>query len=160
LSSARSMVPKDSRARVSLRSASDPERTRAQGVLTTGNRGYKVLQASCHCGAIGLSVPSEPDHLVDCNCSLCHRYGALWALYEPATVGLSGRLDQLVAYVWGKRSIRTMHCGVCGCVTHWEPITADGGDKFGVNMRNSDPALINSVKTRKFDGAETWTFLE
>jgi hypothetical protein len=53
-----------------------------------------------------------------------------------------------------------MHCGVCGCVTHWEPITADAGDKFGINMRNFDPALISGAKIRKFDGAETWTFLE
>lgn len=27
-------------------------------------------------------------------------------------------------------------------------------------LRNFDPGLISGVRTRKFDGAETWTFLE
>ena len=119
-----------------------------------------MLHASCHCGAIRLGVPSEPDYLIDCNCSVCRRYGALWALYESATVELSGQLDQLAAYVWGKRSIRTMHCRVCGCVTRWEPITADAGGKFGINMRNFDSGVICGAKIRKFDGAETWAFPE
>lgn len=119
-----------------------------------------MFYAGCHCGAIRLGVPSLPEQLIHCNCSICRRYGALWALYEIGTVELSGQLDQLAAYIWGKRSIRTMHCKNCGCVTHWEPITDSAGSKCGVNMRNFDPETISGVKIRKFDGGNTWTYLE
>lgn len=118
-----------------------------------------MLTASCHCGAVRLQVPSVPAHLISCNCSICRRYGALWALYESSVVAVSGR-DSLAAYVWGKRTIRTMRCAICGCVTHWEPLDADAGQRFGVNMRNVDPALIDGVEVRRFDGADTWTYLD
>jgi len=36
---------------------------------------------SCHCGAVQLEIPSAPDHLTNCNCSICWRYGALWAYF-------------------------------------------------------------------------------
>lgn len=72
---------------------------------------------------------------------------------------VSGR-ESLTAYVWGKRTIRTMHCAVCGCVTHWEPLDAEAGQQFGINMRNVDPALIDGIEVRRFDGADTWTYLD
>jgi len=119
-----------------------------------------MLRASCHCGAIHIAVPSEPEHLIDCNCSLCRRYGALWALYESEAVVLTARPEEMTAYVWGPRSIRTLRCNTCGCVTHWEPITPEAGSKFGVNMRNFDPGAIAGIRVRKFDGANTWEYLD
>jgi hypothetical protein len=49
---------------------------------------------------------------------------------------------------------------MCGSVTHWEPIepTADG--RHGVNLANFDPRLIASVRVRRFDGADTWKFID
>jgi len=116
--------------------------------------------ASCHCGAISLTVPSRPEYLVDYNCSICRRYGALWAFYESATVKLVGHPESTTAYIWGQRSIQTMHCKICGCVTHWEPITSEAGTKFGINMRNFQPAVTAGVRIRKFDGAESWAYVE
>jgi hypothetical protein len=105
-------------------------------------------------------VPSEPEYLIDCNCSICRRYGALWAFYESEVVDLVGRPEEMTAYIWGQRSIRTMRCTTCGCVTHWEPITPGAGTRFGVNMRNFDPNVTEGVKVRKFDGTDTWTYIE
>ncbi len=35
------------------------------------------------------------------------------------------------------------------------------GAKHGVNLGNFDPKLIaSSVRVRKFDGTDTWTFLD
>jgi hypothetical protein len=119
-----------------------------------------MLHASCHCGAIKITVPSSPEHLIDCNCSICRRIGALWALYESKLVGVTGRPEDMTAYVWGQRSIRTMHCRSCGCVTHWEPISSESGKRSGVNMRNFDPDVVASIRIRKFDGADTWEYLD
>jgi len=119
-----------------------------------------MLHATCHCGAIRLSVQEKPEHLIDCNCSICRRYGALWALYEAGMVEVSAPRDGLTAYVWGQRSIRTMRCTACGCVTHWEPITPEAGTRVGVNMRNFEPQAIADVGVRKFDGADSWAYIE
>jgi len=119
-----------------------------------------MLHGSCHCGAIRIAVESIPGYLIDCNCSICRRYGALWGLYQSEAIKFSGPLDQLTAYIWGKRSIRTLHCKVCGCVTHWEPITVDAGSKFGINMRNFESDAIRRVAIRKFDGENCWSYSE
>ena len=45
-----------------------------------------MIQASCHCGAVRFSVETAPAELNSCQCSVCRRYGALWAYYRPAEV--------------------------------------------------------------------------
>lgn len=46
-----------------------------------------MIEASCHCGAVVLEVDdSPPVEVNDCHCSICRRYGALWAYYAPQRV--------------------------------------------------------------------------
>ena len=45
-----------------------------------------MLVGTCHCTAIRIEVPGRPDWLIDCNCSICRRNGARWALYETGEV--------------------------------------------------------------------------
>jgi hypothetical protein len=43
-----------------------------------------------------------------------------------------------------------------------EPIepNAAPGTKFGINARNFDPTAVDGVRVRKFDGAETWAYVD
>jgi hypothetical protein len=41
-----------------------------------------------------------------------------------------------------------------------EPLTPEQGAKHGVNLGNFDPELIASVPVRRFDGANTWQFVD
>lgn len=45
-------------------------------------------------------------------------------------------------------------------MTHWEPLQPEPGMHHGVNLRNFEPKLLESVRIRRFDGADTWTFLD
>jgi hypothetical protein len=45
-------------------------------------------------------------------------------------------------------------------VTHWEPIEPVAGARQGVHLGSFDPQLIASVRVRRFDCADTWTFLD
>ncbi len=45
-------------------------------------------------------------------------------------------------------------------VTHWEPLDLKPGARHGVNLRNFEPKLQESVVVRRFDCADTWTFLD
>jgi hypothetical protein len=49
-----------------------------------------MLTASCHCGAVMVQVPRKPRSLTNCNCSMCRRYGVLWAYYKDRR-GTNGR---------------------------------------------------------------------
>lgn len=119
-----------------------------------------MIETSCHCGAVGILLPSPPDFVVDCNCSICRRNGALWAFYAPDSLQLIGHPDYTTAYVWGQGTIRTMRCKTCGCVTHWEPIELADAQHFGINMRNAEPSVLEGVRVRKFDGAQRWDYID
>jgi hypothetical protein len=118
------------------------------------------LLGSCHCGAVRITLPSRPDKATDCNCSICRRVAGLWAFYEFGTVDIEGHPANTDAYIWGDRTLRTVRCKTCGGVTHWEPLDPKPGDRHGVNLRNFSPEIQGSVQIRRFDGANTWTYLD
>jgi hypothetical protein len=117
-------------------------------------------EGSCHCGAVRMTLPSTPDVATQCNCSLCRRGGGPWVYFEFGTVTIESAPGALAEYVWGDRTLRTMRCTTCGCVTHWEPLQPTPGAKHGVNLGNFDPGLIAAVRVRRFDGADTWQYIE
>jgi hypothetical protein len=119
-----------------------------------------VHEGSCHCGAVRLTLPSTPTVATKCNCSLCRRIGGPWVYFEFGTVRITGHPESTAEYIWGDRTLRNIRCKSCGCVTHWEPLTAEPGARHGVNLGNFDPELIASVRVRRFDGANTWQFLD
>jgi hypothetical protein len=115
-----------------------------------------MIEASCHCGAVRIEVESPPGQLTSCNCSICRRLGTLCAYYAPAQVRVTG---STATYRWGDRSMDFHRCPTCGCHTHWTPVDP-AGDRMGVNARLMDPAVVAGARIRRFDGADTWQFLD
>ncbi len=118
-----------------------------------------MIEASCHCGSVKIDIPRKPRTLTDCNCSICRRYGVLWAYYSAADVHIHGA-PATSSYLWGERSIRFVRCRKCGCVTHWIGAKDPGSGRIGVNARNVDPDVLKGVRIRHLDGARTWKFLD
>ena len=119
-----------------------------------------MLAATCHCGAVRVEVPRRPRSLTDCNCSICRRYGTLWAYYKWSDVRVAGAPGATRGYCWGDKSLRFVRCATCGCVTHWEPIRPTPSSRMGVNARNFEPGALGSVRIRRLDGASTWKYLD
>jgi hypothetical protein len=119
-----------------------------------------VIRTTCHCGAVSIAVPRAPATLTNCDCSICRRYGTLWAYYPRSEVQVSAAPGATAGYVWGDQSLRFVRCATCGCVTHWEPIGANRGERMGVNARNFDPAQLGAVRIRRLDGAVTGRYLD
>lgn len=84
-------------------------------------------EGSCHCGAVRLTLPATPAVATDCNCSLCRRIGGPGVYFEFGTVKIEGHPEATAEYIWGDRTLRTVHCKDCGCVTHWEPLEPKPG---------------------------------
>ena len=111
-----------------------------------------MIHATCHCGAIVLEIEEAPREVTQCNCSICRRYGVLWAYYSPRQVRVTGGATD--TYSWDDRSIAFHRCARCGCVSHWWPVDPQL-DRMGVNARLMEPALLEQARLRRLDGAGT-----
>jgi hypothetical protein len=110
-----------------------------------------MIVASCHCGAVVLEIAEAPGEITDCNCSICRRYGVLWAYYAPNQVVVRAE-HGTDRYLWGDRSIAFHRCRGCGCVTHWSSVDP-ARDRMGVNARLMAPEAVVGARLRHLDGA-------
>ncbi|MBF0679026.1 MAG: GFA family protein [Devosia sp.] len=115
---------------------------------------HSVL-CSCHCGAVTLRLAHAPLEVTHCNCSLCRRYGVLWAYYSKAEVTITA--EPTNAYAWNGQHIDFHRCSTCGCVTHWYPRAASR-DRLGINARLLDPAVLEGARVKQVDGGGTGIF--
>lgn len=113
-----------------------------------------MIQGSCHCGAVCWSFDGLPDSATACNCTLCRRYGALWAYgFEAEQITVSG--DTCV-YAWMERDLGFHFCSHCGCIAAWWATErgADGRRYGAVNLRLAEPDVVSSIPVRRHDGLE------
>jgi hypothetical protein len=119
-----------------------------------------MLKASCHCGAVTIQVPRKPRSITNCNCSMCRRYGVLWACYKDAEVRLEAAPDAVGRYAWGRKSQDFIRCRTCGCVMQWKKKVVGPKTWTGVNARNFEPEAIGKAKILLLDGANTWKYVK
>ena len=118
-----------------------------------------MYQGSCHCGRVQFELTQAPQKLVDCNCTVCRRIGALWGHVPITSVKIDAAPDSTLSYVRGDKMLAFHTCNTCGCTTHWENLLPDGQD-MAINFRMCDPETVSLFEIRKFDGADTWQFLD
>jgi hypothetical protein len=114
-----------------------------------------MLEGSCHCGAVRWSFEGIPDSATACNCTVCRRYGVLWAYdFEGEGIKVSGPTK---FYSRGK-AIEFHFCPDCGCVSHWRGTKAgdDGRRRIAVNLRLADPDAVARIVIDHFDGLDTF----
>jgi hypothetical protein len=120
-----------------------------------------MITASCHCGLICLDIEVAPSEVTECNCSICRRYGVLWAYYSPKQVRVTLQSTDATTdtYMWDDRSIVFHRCPNCGCVSHWTPAD-QGRDRMGVNARLMPAEVLANARVRHLDGANTEQYLD
>ena len=118
-----------------------------------------MLTGSCHCGALGWTLKGDPGPATACNCTLCRRYGALWAYdYEGERIHISGpsvsyrRADQ------AEPGLEIHFCASCGCVVCWRGLTTNPGGRrrIAVNLRLAAPEAVAQLPVDHFDGLDTF----
>jgi hypothetical protein len=118
-----------------------------------------MIEASCHCGAVRLTIDAAPETVTDCNCSICRRYGVLWAYYSPKQVRFGPPEPATETYMWDDRSIAFHRCRTCGCVTHWAAVDPTR-DRMGVNARLMPLEVVAQARIRRLDGAVTEEYID
>ena len=118
-----------------------------------------MYKGQCHCGNVVFTVSAEPTHLVDCNCSLCYRLGALWAHIPVDSFNLVTCNTLTMGYAHGDKTLAVQTCKHCGCTTHYETLQKDV-NVMAVNFRMCGSEALQDYPIRKFDGANTWEYLD
>jgi hypothetical protein len=110
-------------------------------------------QGVCHCGALRFEARAELDYVVECNCSICRRTGALWHPAEDADLRvLTGEAD-LTLYQFNTKTAKHYFCRHCGIHPFIRPRLDP--TRWAFNVRCIDGIDLTSMKIRRFDG-QNW----
>ena len=104
---------------------------------------------TCHCKAIRITFPPLREPALECLCSICRRYGALWAYYKPDEVHVEG--DAIETYIWGKKTLGFNRCKKCGCMTHYL-VVGDTEPRVAVNCRMLEREEFDKLESEQSDG--------
>jgi len=110
-----------------------------------------MIEGSCHCGLVRWRFEGIPEGATACNCTVCRRYGALWAYdFEGERIHVSGPTR---AYIRGKM-IEFHFCPTCSCIAFWRSqIVEEGGRlRMAVNLRLTEPDAVLHIPVDHFDG--------
>jgi len=110
-------------------------------------------RGSCHCGRVTFEVQAKLDYVVDCNCSICRRRGALWhgALESDLRI-LTGEAE-LTLYQFGTNTAKHYFCKHCGIHPFVRPRLDP--TRWAFNVLCVDGVDAKSLPVRHFDG-ENW----
>jgi hypothetical protein len=62
-----------------------------------------MIKAACHCTAVRFEISEPPAWVLDCNCTVCRRYGAMWSYYhgdDHAKLVSQPPADLTDVYLW------------------------------------------------------------
>ena len=106
----------------------------------------------CHCGRVRFEVDAPARiEAVDCNCSMCRRFGYLHLIVPAADFRLLSGGDALTEYRFNTGVARHLFCSTCGVKSFYVPRSHPDG--WSVNVRCLDPSTIAEILVRPFDGA-------
>ncbi len=116
-----------------------------------------MIKGTCHCGAVGWTLEGAPGAATACNCTLCRRYGVLWAYdYEGERICVVGESAAYTRADEGEPALEIRFCRVCGCVVCWRGLhaDADGRRRIAVNLRLAAPEAVVGIPLVRFDGLD------
>jgi hypothetical protein len=117
--------------------------------------GNKMFEGSCHCGNVKWTYAQPLESVTACNCTLCRRYGALWAYgHLDHGIQVSGETK---AYERNRKLNGFHFCTNCGCIAYYLSNSKDdqGRLRMAVNLRMiTNPDKIANLPIDHFDGLD------
>jgi hypothetical protein len=103
-------------------------------------------------------LEGDPGPVTACNCTLCRRYGALWAYdYEGERIALTGATSRY--HRSGKiAAFEILFCPACANVLAWRVLRLDedGRRRMAVNVRLAPPEAVADLLIDHFDGLDSF----
>jgi hypothetical protein len=117
-----------------------------------------MVRAACHCTAIRLEIAELPDWVLDCNCTLCRRYGAIWSYPKAGAVTIVQGEGETDTYRWLDGDLAFHRCKTCGCVMYMEAAKEKPPFIYGINARMIPTLDPKSVRIVQKDNGHTGWF--
>ena len=123
----------------------------------------RTYRGACHCGRVRFEVDLDLDHVRSCDCSICHKRGALVHRVEEHQLRLLTPLDELTLYQWHTRTAEDYFCPVCGILPFRRPRhrtgeeAAQGFPQFSgwsVNIRCLEDVDLDAIPVRRVFGSK------
>ena len=110
------------------------------------------VSGGCHCGAVRFAaqLPPPPVPSLDCNCSVCSRFGFLHVIVPHADFTLSSGSEVLTSYRFGGGAAEHLFCSVCGVKSFYQPRSHP--DAWSVNAHCLDEPIDLAIE--QFDGRD------
>jgi hypothetical protein len=133
-------------------SAAEPGGNAQEFMLKGRTMGTRLTYSgSCHCGRVAFELDAKLDYVVECNCSLCRRIGALWHGASDRSLRIIAGENELTLYQFNTMTAKHYSCRHCGvhpfCRPRLDP------SKWAVNVRCIDGVDLSSLVVKHFDGA-------
>ena len=127
----------------------------SETTTTTAPTSSQTHTITCHCKSISLTFPwplREP--ALECLCSICRRYGALWAYYKVDEVQIDTTEKGVIEpYIYGRKRLAFNRCKKCGCMTHYSVVKPEETeDRVAVNCRMFDRKEYDALEREESDG--------
>ncbi len=114
-----------------------------------------MLKGSCHCETVKWVYDVPLESVTACNCTLCRRYGALWAYgHLNQGIQISGNTK---SYERNAKHNGFHFCTNCGCICYYLANKKNDAGHFriAVNLRMiDDPKLIETLPIDHFEGLD------
>lgn len=117
-----------------------------------GDRAMRNYHGSCHCGRVRFRVTTSIDTVVECNCSICTRKGALHHRVGPEQFTLLAGKEFLTLYQFDSREASHYFCSHCGIHPFSRPRLDPS--MYSINIRCLDDFDLEkeSYEKVRFDG--------
>ena len=107
-----------------------------------------ALKATCHCGAVEVSVTLTDGFNTArrCDCSFCRRRGAIAVTAPLGGLTVERGAENLTLYQWGTNTAKHYFCTTCGNYTHHQ--RRSNPNEYGVNVamiEGVNPADLGNV---------------
>jgi hypothetical protein len=112
----------------------------------------KTYAGGCHCGKVRYEAQIALEKLMDCNCSICGKTGALLAFIPAGQFKLLSGEDAVTDYQFAKKHIHHTFCATCGIRSYAHGAGPDGNTMFAINVRCLDDVDVTSVPVTHHDG--------
>jgi hypothetical protein len=92
-----------------------------------------------------------------CSCTLCRRYGVLWAYgFEGEDISVTGS-----KLIYVPKANEVHFCSVCGCIACWWTTNLDpnGRRRVAVNLRLAEPEAVAQIPIDRVDGLHQFEHL-
>lgn len=118
-----------------------------------------MFTGKCHCGSAYWEFDGDLGSITACNCTLCHRLGALWAYdFENERIRLVGKTASYRRKGKANPTLEILFCPTCACTLSWRglEVGVDGKRRMAVNVRLTELANVSDLPIDHFEGLDSF----